>query len=538
MPNSRGVGVCADDLTTLDTHVRSASHSTCSPCPTCGDCFETRELLQLHISEGCHLAPPRPVSQFDCARCSRACADQQDLDHHHQLHQFRCSTCNLDFTGALSLSFHRRMFHEQQLGLEHGVEEQAQTTATPIIHIDPVSPESWFNTIRRVITSVVQYTFASDASDQRLRARQAPRAPGYAISLSPRPQTWHSQRTTTPGIPTRATGQSTYAMVVRPRPTPAPPRSAPPQSTNNIAPVQQAHLLQASRPIASQRDSTATTGTWAGQADTQPTQIWRSQGLADLSRPGQAPHLSNYRTPPVQQAPDRHSTQIAAPPIRRLVPLQLDPRLFGNMIVHPLQESQAHETFLQAVSRINGSPAPVQQTPLSSISVPGTRRSTNIILPAQQASARQLPQTATPCPAPVRQAPLLFPPAIQRREAQQARTDQPARLFRCEQCSRQFNSGHGLNRHRSAVHARNPIPEPVARAREIPDAPRSTCLSCHKTFVNQYALDQHLVSNAHPENRIDGQPGYRCIECGAVFGTRDLLTLHAAGHVQERLRRG
>lgn len=129
-------------------------------------------------------------------------------------------------------------------------------------------------------------------------------------------------------------------------------------------------------------------------------------------------------------------------------------------------------------------------------------------------------------------------PPLQPREAQHALTHQSERLSaRCDPCDRQFNSHHALAQHRSAVHARNPIPGPAARAREIPDAPRYTCKSCRRTFVNQYALDQHSVSNAHPENMVSRRPRYRCSECGALFGTRDLLILHAAEHVHQRLRR-
>ncbi|KAL0633280.1 hypothetical protein Q9L58_007833 [Maublancomyces gigas] len=143
--------------------------------------------------------------------------------------------------------------------------------------------------------------------------------------------------------------------------------------------------------------------------------------------------------------------------------------------------------------------------------------------------------------APARQAPQSLAPPLQPREVQHAISHQSERRsprpFRCDPCNRQFNSHHALAQHRSAIHARNPIPGPVARATEIPDAPRYTCKACRRTFVNQYALDQHSVSNAHPENIVSQRPRYMCSECGALFRTRDLLILHAAEHVHQRQRR-
>lgn len=109
--------------------------------------------------------------------------------------------------------------------------------------------------------------------------------------------------------------------------------------------------------------------------------------------------------------------------------------------------------------------------------------------------------------------------------------------LRCEACPALFRTRLALDQHRSTAH-----PAARRRNRSPANGQRLACAPCHRTFANMSALDQHLMSKAHPENRNAGAgaaPGqvWACDECGSMFVAKDLLTLHAAAHVEERSRR-
>lgn len=179
---------------------------------------------------------------------------------------------------------------------------------------------------------------------------------------------------------------------------------------------------------------------------------------------------------------------------------------------------------------------PVQQAPQPTASLglsPARQLPAKTNLPAQQAEAPPVSDYPTEQLSPRE---FFCAPCARRFTTQKALTTHiSSNRLRCNICHAHFTRRPALNEHRSTFHPPNLVPDPVAQAREDPEIPRVKCNSCNKTFVNEYARDQHLVSNAHPENRVGGRPGFVCHECRAVFRTRDLLTLHAVGHVQERL---
>lgn len=309
MPVCCGVIFTEDRL--LDTHLRSASHCEGIPCPTCGACFETRELLCQHVSDGYHLVPALPVSLFCCVLCLRVCADQEDLDNHDLLHDLRCDSCDLDFPTQWSFNWHRTRFHEQQ----------SQS---------PASPGSWFNSIRRVISSAVQYTQASDAPLQadavHSPTHRAPRSSGYSISLFSQLGVWQSPPTTISAIPGSGIRQPAYAT---------PPAQqyrrlsswtgrepAPRQHADLITPIQQAPLHQASYTTSPRTDPTSSTGTWAVKLNTQAVQTRQLQRLSDFSCLAPAPRPFINGILPAQQSSFLQAAQIATASISRQVPLQ------------------------------------------------------------------------------------------------------------------------------------------------------------------------------------------------------------------------
>lgn len=524
----------------------------------------------------------------------------------------------IHFTGT-SCQLCRNSFQSHELLAEHLLRVrhplpplQRVTPPTTPLRLREAPPtttpgESWLNSIRRVFTSVVQYTQVPDATAERgyghLPVQQASRSLAFGNSLvfgNSRSSAFGNSRfqhplapqfpgitnTVIPSVPAiPPLQQDSPASVVSSSRRLRQPRTHQISADHQAPPVR-----RASRTTTSQGDRTASNGTWAGLFDAPLSTARQSQHQSALpsnasvrrriiagsnsshldptiqaarigttSVPGPtlvrqvprqfAPPISAPAPPRpaprnlvVQQAPVRRSPQIAAPSVPSQTPSPqvqqsataaipaLIPRQSGTIlrqVQQPLLRTSAQTATPQAAGLSTPSLAPVPQAPRP---------------PATSSSPPTLRQTAY-VPPPVQFAPPSLAPPNHRRDAQQAIRPQGERPslpppVRCQQCNRHFNTRHALNRHRSSIHTRNPIPDPVARAREIPDAPRCTCMSCHRTFINQYALDQHLVSNAHPENQVGGRPGHRCVECGLVFGTRDLLTLHAAEHVQERMRRG
>ncbi|KAL0631751.1 hypothetical protein Q9L58_009380 [Maublancomyces gigas] len=99
----------------------------------------------------------------------------------------------------------------------------------------------------------------------------------------------------------------------------------------------------------------------------------------------------------------------------------------------------------------------------------------------------------------------------------------------CGKCHILFYTQESMDQHCATMH---PTPR-FARVGQF------GCTPCSKRFINQYALDQHMVSAAHPEYVLKGhrRPLFKCEECTRTFEVKDLLILHAASHVQQRLGR-
>lgn len=119
--------------------------------------------------------------------------------------------------------------------------------------------------------------------------------------------------------------------------------------------------------------------------------------------------------------------------------------------------------------------------------------------------------------------PRTAPPAIRRN---QVAAPPPLAQFPCRTCPGVFPTQVSLTQHTTTAHP--------ARARA-----QFSCSMCSKTFINQYALDQHMASAAHPEYVQQGRRMrvYKCEECPRTFEMKDMLTLHAATHVTQRLGR-
>lgn len=58
---------------------------------------------------------------------------------------------------------------------------------------------------------------------------------------------------------------------------------------------------------------------------------------------------------------------------------------------------------------------------------------------------------------------------------------------------------HVLDRHRAAQHPG--APARLAGPSVVEKAPRVNCALCQRSFVDQYAVDQHLVSKAHLDRK-------------------------------------
>lgn len=195
--------------------------------------------------------------------------------------------------------------------------------------------ESWFNTIRRVITTAVQYVQASDKPVARnpvnLPQQQGSRLLGFGNQRFQHPLASHLGRITNPVFPT----VSAIAPLHRDPPPSAvsSSRPVPQQTTYRISsvhrdpPVHRAPLARQTLPVpqTSQRDRTAPTGTWAGLFDTAPAATGQTQRPSTV--PSNVPSSRRYiygdavstaptrgqqaGIPVVRQAPARQPTAIA-----------------------------------------------------------------------------------------------------------------------------------------------------------------------------------------------------------------------------------
>lgn len=568
----------------LHMHLESALHFTGTSCPRCRIGYDSLEILAGHLLAVHSPLSRHPLGAISCARCGRQPPEQNHFLYDQGLHEFRCNQGNSDCANEVVLEDHGYDCPTEPCELE----DDSET---------PPPRDFWLEVIRRLISPGLKSRHAPAKCDPvRLPGQPAARPSGYEASQRQQPQAGLSPRTTNPGLhialPMRLPQHdSRLSNVTRSR-------QVPEQSTNARSPVHLTPARQLSTLTTSQIDRTSAADNWVTADSTEPARTRRSlapsavtnhvlaahrsidapqldrappsaQRLTTepaLDRPAllpisvTAPHRSVFEIRPPRQPAvrlSRQSVALATPSsaavqqARRLdtsAALARAPRRSANIFLaverppaRPSPETAIGQTIRPSVHSLTAAQRAPRAAALSTIR-PAPRRSAHAPAPVQQGPARHAPHPAAPStagPVPPQAPPLALHPSnhAARQVPNPQREHPPPPTLRCDHCHRKFTSRHALNRHHSAVHMRNPIPDAVARARETPDAPRSTCMSCRKTFVNQYALDQHLVSNAHPENRGDGGPVCRCVECGLVFGTRDLLALHVVVHVRERMRR-
>lgn len=487
---STGVGLLA--------HLRSPLHYAGTSCPVCRISFRSHEILAGHLFTVLHLLPAYPLAEINCSRCGRRFENENQFIYDEDLHEFHCDS------------------------------RQTVCRAITVLQTSAYSgpPRSWFGAIQHIITSTVEYM---EVPDPRVLVQEAVRQ----SALAPRVLVQEALRQSALAI------SALQLPLIRPSPPSAartvsvtprsqwdiPPSSSfgpsrvPERSSSGISTISVAPVRHTSPPTTSQRGISASNSTWADILNSSATPISPSQRPSVLLGHNVIQRANHWRA---------------------------------------LSQLDAARTSAEGATASGRSPALVQPAPLPPappISIASPCQSAVGIAPVTQLPARQsthlavpsIPRLAAVQPAPRPAASSPTPPASHRASSGPAHrgTPHPAAnaprqqptppSFRCDHCDRKFSSRHALNCHRTAVHVRNPLPAQVARAREIADAPRSTCMSCRRTFIDQYALDQHLVSNAHPENQVGGRPGHRCVECGMVLGTRDLWTLHSAAHVRERM---
>lgn len=504
-----------------------ADGSTSALCLTCGTRLDTVELLAQHCDH--HHQPPPP--------CAQRVHHSRDDAHVACDQGSHCNRCALDFTSQATLETHERTFHQQSCSGESRVEDHSVQGAPSLT--------TWFETIRSALISAVEYTQNAEVpvrlDDKYLTVDQAP---GSLISeFPPLPSlrelarlafvdeeiARHAlvrQELAREELEREARARAAQAFELMYREAEARDALAKEKLDRQTrARKARAHQQYVREELARERRE---------REEHAREDVERQRKMRRYREENRLMRAGYGRDRAVVEARNNEAREWLA----------------ASQQVHRGREDRPRSTNPPAIRQTtNGTWAGLfdqdHQTQQQS-ALPRQLAATRPITPHAQRPQFGQPRTQPPrIPlAPIPQAAPVSAPATQRRVPQQAptTTGRPGRAsappFRCDRCSREFSSRHALDQHHRALHARNAIPEPVARAREIPDAPRYTCISCHRTFINQYALDQHLVSNAHPENQIDGQPGYRCTECGVVFGTRDLLTLHAAEHVGQRMRSG
>lgn len=229
-------------------------------------------------------------------------------------------------------------------------------------------------------------------------------------------------------------------------------------------------------------------------------------------------HQNNFHlNPPLSRPVPRQPS--GRPPRQPRQPAQSTPKFHCKPCNRPFTDQRAFESHLESPIHNfrcqNCGLLCANRSALNQHLLSGHMNTPVVQPPPRQAAPRQSHALAQP----------QTPP----RQPQAPATHQQ---HRCNICRATFNTHHALDQHSSAVHARNPHQRPPART------PPFTCATCTKSFPNQYALDQHLVSDAHPGRgqRRTPAPVYRCDECSRTFDVKDMLTLHAASHVRLRWR--